>query len=265
MQVQMYVRDLLQDLKYSLQLLRRAPGFTAVSIATLALGVGASTSMFTIIDSVLLRPLSFAEPHRLVMFDLATAPEATTYFWFPQNPGREITIVARSVGNPSDLATPISEQVSALDPSQPVADVRLMRELVADDLARPRFTMLVLVAFAATALLLAMIGLYGLISFIVVQRTHEIGVRMALGAQQRDVLRLVMYGGLRLALAGIVIGVAATVAITRVMAGLIYGVRPTDPITQVTVTSVVTAVALFATYVPGRRATRLDPTVALGE
>ena len=146
---------------------------------------------------------------------LATAPEATTYFWFPQNPGR--------------------------------------------------FTMLVLVAFAATALLLAMIGLYGLISFIVVQRTHEIGVRMALGAQQRDVLRLVMYGGLRLALAGIAIGVGATVAITRVMAGLIYGVRPTDPITLVTVTSVVTAVALFATYVPGRRATRLDPTVALGE
>jgi predicted permease len=196
---------------------------------------------------------------------LATAPEATTYFWFPQNPGRELTIVARSVGNPAELAAPISGQVAAVDSDQPVADIRLMREMVADDLARPRFTMQLLVGFAAVALLLAMIGLYGLISLITAQRTREIGVRMALGAQRRDVLRLVMYGGLRLAVAGIVLGVAATLAIGRPMAGLIYGVRPADPITLIAVTFVVAVVALLATYVPGRRATRLDPTVALGD
>jgi putative ABC transport system permease protein len=196
---------------------------------------------------------------------LATAPEATTYFWFPQNPRRELTIVARSVGNPADLAAPISEQVAAVDPDQPVADIRLVRELVADDLARPRFTMLLLAGFAAVALLLAMIGLYGLISFITAQRTREIGVRMALGAQRRDVLRLVMHGGLRLAVGGIVLGLAVTLALGRSMASLIYGIRPADPITLIAVTSAVTLVALLATYVPGRRATRLDPAVALGD
>jgi putative ABC transport system permease protein len=196
---------------------------------------------------------------------LATAPEPTTYFWFPQNPGREITIVARSVGRPADLAVPISEQVAAVDPDQPVADIRLMREMVADDLARPRFTMLLLAGFAAVALLLAMIGLYGLISFITAQRTREIGVRIALGAQRRDVLRLVMHGGLRLVAAGMVLGLAAALAVGRAMMGLVYGIRPADPITLVTVTTVVTVVALFATYVPGRRATRLDPAAALGD
>jgi putative ABC transport system permease protein len=196
---------------------------------------------------------------------LAMAPEATTYFWFPQNPGRELTIVARSVGNPADLAAPISEQVAAVDPNQPVADIRLMREMVADDLARPRFTMMLLVGFAAVALLLAMIGLYGLISLVTAQRTREIGVRMALGAQRRDVLRLVMHGGLRLTAAGIVLGLGASLALGQSMASLIYGIRPADPMTLIAVTSVVTAVAWLATYVPGRRATQIDPAVALGD
>jgi putative ABC transport system permease protein len=196
---------------------------------------------------------------------LATAPEATTYFWFPQDPGRELTIVARSVGNPADLAASVSDQVAAVDPNQPVADIRLMRDMVAEDLARPRFTMLLLVGFAAVALLLTMIGLYGLISFTTAQRTREIGIRMALGAQRRDVLRLVMQGGLRMAVAGIVLGLVATLALGRSMTSLIYGIRPADPITLIAVTSVVTVVALLATYVPGRRATRLDPVEALGD
>jgi putative ABC transport system permease protein len=126
--------------------------------------------------------------------------------------------------------------------------------------------MLLLVGFAAVALLLAMVGLYGLISVTTAQRTREIGVRMALGAQQRDVLRLVMHGGgLRLAVAGIVLGLAATLALGRSMASLIYGIRPADPITLIAVTTVVMVVALLAMYVPGRRATRLDPAVALGD
>jgi putative ABC transport system permease protein len=125
--------------------------------------------------------------------------------------------------------------------------------------------MSLLVGFAAVALLLAMIGLYGLISFMTAQRTREIGLRMALGAQRRDVVRLVMQGGLRLAVAGIVLGLATTLALGRSIATLIYGIRPTDPITLIAVIFVVAVVAALATYVPGRRATRLDPAVAIGD
>lgn len=196
MPVQTYVRDVRQDLSYGLRLLRRAPGFTADRDR-----VKSSVSS----GRALARPRDGAG--------------ATAYLWFPQNPGRELTIVARSVRHPAGLAAPMSEQVAAVDPDQPVADIRLMREMVADDLARPRFTMLLLVGFAAVALLLAMIGLYGLISFITAQRTREIGVRMALGAQRRDVLRLVTHGGLRLAVGRRVLGRRATRLDPRVALG----------------------------------------------
>jgi putative ABC transport system permease protein len=196
---------------------------------------------------------------------LAAAPQATTYFWYPQNPERTVTIVARAAGDPASLAGPLSREVALVDPDQPVADVRLMRDLVADDLARPRFTMRLLVGFAVIALLLAMLGLYGLISFIVLQRTREIGVRMALGAQRGDVLRLILQRGLRLALLGIILGVGVALAIGGLIAGLLYGIRPADPVTFIAVISIVTVMALLATYLPGRRATRLAPTVALGE
>jgi putative ABC transport system permease protein len=196
---------------------------------------------------------------------LAAETELTTYFWFPQVPRPELTIVARTQGDPAGMAAAVAAQVAALDSDQPVADVRLMRELIAGDLAQPRFTMWLLCGFAAAALLLAGIGLYGAISFNTAQRTREIGIRMALGGQRGDILRLVLRGGFQLTGIGVVLGIAVAFALGRFVAGLLYGVTPLDPLTLSTVVGVVCVIAAIATYVPARRATRLDPTTALAD
>jgi predicted permease len=188
---------------------------------------------------------------------------ATTYFWFPQVPGRQLSIVARTLGDPVAMAHLIAAQVTEIDANQPVGEVRPMREFVADDLAQPRFTMLLLGSFAAAALLLAAIGLFGVIAFGVTQRTREIGVRVALGAQHADILRLIMQRGMLLTGTGLAIGFLAALALGRVLAGLLYGITPTDPATLLTVALFLAAVAMLATYLPARRAARLDPTVAL--
>ncbi len=194
---------------------------------------------------------------------MAANPNGTTYFWFPQGPTRELTVVVRTGGDPAATATQIAAQVPAIDPNQPVGEIRPMRDLVADDLAQPRFTMVLLLGFAATALLLAALGLYGVIASGVTARTREIGVRVALGAQRADVLRLVMHRALWLTGAGLVIGMAIALALGNVVASLLYGVTPTDPTTLVGVACVLISVAMLATYLPARRATRVDPMVAL--
>jgi putative ABC transport system permease protein len=192
-----------------------------------------------------------------------TRVQPTAYFWFPQNPAREITIAARTSGDPQRVAALIASQVREIDPNQPVGEVRAMDELVSADLARPRFTMLLLGAFASSALLLAAIGLYGVIAFWVTQRTREIGVRVALGAEYGDVLRLVMWRGTLLIGAGLAIGGVATLAFGRALSGLLYGIKPTDPVTLAAAAVVLAGVAMLATYVPARRAARVDPLVAL--
>jgi len=194
---------------------------------------------------------------------MAKAPNGTTYFWFPQDPGRELSIVARTLGDPVAMASLIAAQVAEIDANQPVGEVRPMRDLVADDLAQPRFTMLLLGSFAAAALLLAAIGLYGVIAFGVVQRTQEIGIRLALGARQSDVLRLVMRRGMLLTATGLAIGMTASLALGRVVGGLLYGVTSNDPATLLAVALFLAAVAMLATYLPARRASRVDPMVAL--
>ncbi len=161
------------------------------------------------------------------------------------------------------MASAIRAEVRHIDSNQPVAELRAMRDIVSEHLAQPRFTMLLLASFATGALLLTAIGLYGLIAFIVAQRTREIGVRVALGAQPRDVVRLVMRRGILLVGTGLAVGIPAALLLSRTLAGLLYGVDPTDPMTLMAVAFFVTAVAILATYLPARQAARVDPLVAL--
>jgi ABC-type antimicrobial peptide transport system permease subunit len=138
-----------------------------------------------------------------------------------------------------------------------------MDEVIASSLARRRFSMILLVGFATLALLLASVGIYGVISYVVGQRTHEIGIRMALGARQLDILRLVLSGAGRLAVIGIGVGLVSALALTRLMATLLYGVGPNDPLTFIAVPAILVSVALLASYLPARRASKVDPMVAL--
>ncbi len=138
-----------------------------------------------------------------------------------------------------------------------------MNEVIAGTLADRRFSMILLDAFAVVALLLASLGLYGVISYVVGQRTHELGIRMALGAQRKDVLRLVLAHGMKMALGGVALGLVAAFALTRLMTKLLYGVSATDPATFTGIALLLTAVALLACCIPAQRATRVDPLVAL--
>jgi putative ABC transport system permease protein len=176
---------------------------------------------------------------------------------------RTNSIVARTSIDPAGVASAIGEAVHDLDPNLPILTHRSMSEIVGLALARPRFILMLLVIFAGVALLLGSIGIYGIIAHTVSQRTSEIGVRMALGARSRDVVAMVVRQGLLLALTGTIIGLVAALAATRVMAGLLFDVSATDPLTFVAVASLVVAVALGASYIPARRAARVDPVDAL--
>jgi predicted permease len=194
---------------------------------------------------------------------IAADPTPTVYWWFPHAPDPEITIVARTAGPPADMAQAVSAQVREIDPRQPVSDVRPMADLVAADLARARFTLLILGGFAAAAVAIAAIGVYGVVASAVTRRKREIGVRVALGAQRRDVIRLVMRRGMILVGTGLIVGIAAALASGRFVSGLLYGIGPRDPVTLAGVAALLAAVAAAAIYVPARRATRVDPIDAL--
>jgi predicted permease len=174
-----------------------------------------------------------------------------------------MTLVIRTAGNASGVAEDVRREISAVDPNEPLFGVRTMDQILAAAMAQRRFAMTLLGLFAATAVLLAGTGIYGVMSYLVAQRTQEIGIRMALGAQRGDVLGLVVGQGMRLALAGVAVGIAAALALTRMMSDLLYGVKPTDPATLAAVALLVAGVAFLACYVPARRATRVDPLVAL--
>ncbi len=178
-------------------------------------------------------------------------------------PFGDIDLVVRTVGDPLSLAPAVRQQVWAIDANMPVVDVMSMEQRVAESVAPRRFQMMLFGAFAAVALVLAAIGVYGVISHSVSRRTHEIGIRMALGAQPRDVLAMVIRQGVSLALVGVVIGLAAALALARVMAGLLFDVKGTDPAIFVSTTLLLVIVALIASYIPARRATKVDPMIAL--
>jgi len=172
-------------------------------------------------------------------------------------------LVVRTSGDPRSIAGAVRQAVWAVDKDQPVSNVRTMNEVFAAAISRERFQMLLLALFATLALILACVGLYGVISYGVAQRTHEIGVRMALGAQSSDVLRLVIRQGMVLTVVGLVLGTIAALAATRVMTDLLYGVTATDAITFISVAALLVLVALLACYLPARRATKVDPLIAL--
>jgi putative ABC transport system permease protein len=185
------------------------------------------------------------------------------YFPFAQVPNNDMTIVLKASGDPNQLIAGSRRQVKAIDPDQPIYSVRTMAEIRAESVAPERLNLTLLSLFAGIALVLAIVGIYGVMSYSVTQRTHEIGIRMAIGAQPRDVFRMIIGQGMMLALIGVVIGLIGAFALTRMMATMLFGVEPTDPATFAVIAVVLSSVALVACYVPGRRATKVDPVVAL--
>jgi putative ABC transport system permease protein len=178
-----------------------------------------------------------------------------------------MNLVVRATGDAGALIPALRRAVLEVEPAIPVAgagaDFQVMDERSARGLGAQRFNSTLLGAFALAALLLAAIGIYGLMAYAVAQRTREMGIRMALGARPRDVLSLVVRQGMALAIAGIALGIGGAFAATRLLASLLYGVKPTDPVTFATVVALLGAVAFLACWLPARRAARVDPTVAL--
>jgi putative ABC transport system permease protein len=185
------------------------------------------------------------------------------YTSFNQNPAWRAHVLVRTAVEPLSLAAAVRAQVAALNKDQAVFNVRTMEQIVAQSVAARRFSMLLLTVFAIVALALASLGIYGLMSYTVAQRTREIGVRMALGATRRDVLKLVVRQGMKLAFIGVALGLVASLALTRTMKNLLFNVSATDPATFAAIALLLIAVALLACFVPARRATKVDPLVAL--
>ncbi|MDQ3805913.1 MAG: ABC transporter permease [Acidobacteriota bacterium] len=202
--------------------------------------------------------------------DAAAPFQAQFYFTLAQIPDQYmnrmmggISLVVRTAHDPADMAAAVRREVLAVDAEQPVYQVQTMEQIVSESLALRRFSMALLTVFAAVAALLATVGIYGVMSYSVSQNTHEIGIRMALGARPGDMLRLVIRQGMGLALIGVGLGLAGSLAVTRVMSSLLFGVSALDPTTFAGVTALLTAAALLACYVPARRATKVDPMEAL--
>jgi putative ABC transport system permease protein len=194
---------------------------------------------------------------------LSEASTAELFVTQAQATWSPIFIVARTSNDPQSLASAMRQEVSALDKDLPVYAVKTLEEYLSSSITRPRFLTLLLSLFASLALALTAIGLYGVMAYSVSQRTHEMGIRMALGAQGRDVLWLVLGKGMALSLGGVAIGLISSLALTRLLQGLLYGVSETDPLTFAVIAVLLTAVAMVACYLPARRAMRVDPLTAL--
>lgn len=197
--------------------------------------------------------------------DFPTSVAAEPAFYMPtsQRALQQMILTVRSSGNPQDLLDAVREEVSALDKDLPLADIKTLKSVTGTAVAGQQFTVWLVGFFAGTALLLAAIGIYSVLSYLVAQRTREIGVRMALGAQLGDVLKLVVRQGMTLVLLGVTLGAVAAFAVTRLMKGLLYGVTASDPLTFALVATLLALVALLACYLPARRASKVDPMVAL--
>jgi putative ABC transport system permease protein len=195
---------------------------------------------------------------------LAEPVRAETYVAFSQNPWWPyVSLAVRVKGDTTSAYSAVRSLVSEIDPELPVHDMRPMSGVVAETMASQRLTLWLVGGFAWLALVLAFVGIYGVMSYSVTERLHEIGVRVAMGAQGRDVLRLVVGDGMKIAAIGLLVGMVAAFLAARAMTGLLFGVRPSDPLTYLVIAAVLGLAALAACYFPARRATAVDPLVAL--
>jgi len=197
------------------------------------------------------------------LYGLDNPARLEVYSPYRQSPSADMNLVVRSAVDPASLTSAIRSAVAAIDKDQPIFDVHTMQQLVDDSISTRRLTLVLLGIFSALALILAAIGIYGVMAYTVALRTQEIGIRMALGAQQKDVLRLVLGQGARIAFFGVAIGLAAAAALGRLLSTLLFSVSASDPITFAAVAVLLISVALLACYIPARRAMRVDPLIAL--
>jgi putative ABC transport system permease protein len=195
---------------------------------------------------------------------LADEVQPAIYLAAEQSPMWGMALIVKTdVADPLSLTTAVRSEIRKLDPELPVTRIATMEQRLSTAVAQPRFRTSLIALFAAVALVLACVGIYGVISYSVAQRTHEIGIRMALGARQGDVLRMVIRQALVLALSGVALGLIASFAFTSLMTNLLFGVKATDPATFFTTALLLVFTALVASYLPARRATKVDPLVAL--
>jgi putative ABC transport system permease protein len=196
-------------------------------------------------------------------FGLSTDARPTFYFSDRQRSRNFMTLVLRTNGDPQSLVAAVRNEVQVLDKNLAVSGIRTMERIISNSIAGSRLVMLLFGSFAAVAMLLAALGIYGVMAYSVTQRTHEIGIRVALGAQARDVLQLVVRQGMKLAILGVGIGLAASFGLTRLMTDLLFGISPSDPLTFAGIAAMLAFVALLACYLPARRAMKVDPMIAL--
>jgi putative ABC transport system permease protein len=196
---------------------------------------------------------------------LAEETQAQVYVPFPQLPWGNMNLLVRTDVPPLSMASVVQKQISAVDADQPVTSVQTVDQLMDSSRAQPRFTMLLLGLFSLAALILAIIGIYGVLAYSVAQRRHEMAIRLALGAERGDILRLVVRQGLGLALVGIAVGLCAAFLMTRLMSSMLYDVSARDLTTFAIAPVIFLCIALLASYLPARRATRLNPLEVLRE
>ena len=271
------------DLRLALRLCFRHPLLSLAAIGSLALGIGANTAIFTVLNGSVLKPLAYADPARLMVVwetrsDTPKRSVAPANFLDWRRETTAFSALAAFDDFTATLTTSGEAQrihaVSAsanffevlgvqADPQQPISRVRSIEEILSASMAARRFNTWIVGLFAATALLLAAIGTYGVMAFAVASRTRELGVRAALGAQPSDLIRMVMGQGLLLTIIASAIGLGASLMMTRFMASMLFDVAPRDPLTFGLVALALSSVAIAATLIPARRAMRINPMVAL--
>jgi predicted permease len=226
---------------------------------TLSFLPGVAREVVGVVGDVKIDGLNQSRPPTELYFPLGQITPA------PQEPFNSfpMTLVVRTGSNPSSLVSAVTNAVTEVGRDVPLTDIRTMGDLVAGSLSQERFTLLLLGVFAVLAMILAATGIYSVLSYSVKRRVQEIGIRLALGASLSDVLRMIIFEGMKPTLLGVTLGMAGALALARVMSTLVYGVKPTDPITFLAVAALLAIVALFATIVPAYRAAKVDPMVAL--